>query len=76
MGVVVDNSSNVVVHELVPALVFVFISVCVSVCVCVCVLTRMRTLWLSCSCWPGVGRCLWKASQKRKLSHVNISTIS
>lgn len=61
--------SSVVVHEQVPALVFVLIYVCV----CTCEHVKQR---LSCSSWPGVGRCLWKASQKRKLSHVNISTIS
>lgn len=48
-------------------------STCAYLSVHVCV--RISSSWLSCSSRPNVGRCLWKASQKRKLSHVNISAI-
>lgn len=52
-------------QEQVPVLIFL----CACVCVC------MSSSQLSRSSGPDVGRCWWNASQKRKPSHVNISTI-
>lgn len=68
MKAVAACARDVNVHKHVP--VFVLVSMlCACVHVCMCALTceyiRQR---LSCPSWPGVGRCLWKASQKRKLS--------